>query len=79
MVALLLPVYTADHVKGTVLFQLFKQSGTGSEIEVGVGKGTAGSGVHLNGDVDLLVVLDGGSRFNFEHGVYSIRSLLGNK
>ena len=78
MIGLLLAGHTGNHVKFTALVQLSDQGRSGAEVQVGVGKGPAGGGIHVHGGVNGVSDLHGGCLLNFEHGVDGGGVLLGN-
>ena len=77
MVALLSIVHTGYHVKGAALIQLGNQVRAGAEVQIAVGKGPTGGGIHLDGDIDVVLIPDGGGCLDFEHRINGIRTLLG--
>ena len=78
MIGLLLAGHTGNHVKFTALVQLSGQGRAGAEVQVGVGKGPAGGGIHVHGGVNGIAYLDSRCLLNFEHGVDGGGVLLGN-
>ena len=78
MIGLLLAGRTGNHVKFTALVQLSGQGRAGAEVQVGVGKGPAGGGIHVHGGVNGVADFDGRSLLNLEHGVNGVGTLLGN-
>ena len=77
MVALLAVIHTGHHIEGAALVQLGNQVRAGAEVQIAVGKGPAGGGIYLDGDVDIVLVPDGGGCFNLEHGIDRVHPLLG--
>ena len=78
VIGLLLARHTGNHVKFTALVQLSGQGRAGAEVQVGVGKGPAGGGIHVHGGVNGIAYLDSRCLLNFEHGVDGGGVLLGN-
>ena len=79
MVALLLAVYTGNHIELAARFQLGNQVRAGTEVQVAVSECAAGGGVHLKSNINVVLILDCGSGLCLEHGVDGICTLLGNK
>ena len=79
MIALLAAVHTGYHVKGAALVQLGNQVRAGAEVQIAVGKGTAGGGIHLDSNIDIVLVPDSGGRLDFEHRINGLCPLLGHK
>ena len=78
VVSLLFTGHTGNHVEFAALVQLSGQGRAGAEVQVGVGKGPAGGGIHVHGGVNGIAHFDGSCLLNFEHGVDGGGVLLGN-
>ena len=72
-------VYTRNNVEFSARIQLGNQVGAGAKIQVAIGERAAGGGIHLDGDVDVLIVLHRGSSAHIKHGIDRIYALLGDK
>ena len=80
MIRLFLSIRCTDrHVECTALIQLVHQCRTGAEIQIGISEDTFGCGVYKYGSINGIAHLHCRCFFNFEHGVNSVRSLLGHE
>ena len=72
-------VYARSNAELSARVQLSNQSRARAEVQIAVGESAAGGGVHVDGNINLILILDRSGSLDLEHGVDRVCALLGNK
>ena len=71
--------HAADDVERAALIKLGGQRRARTEVQIGIGEGSARGRIHLHRGVDRVADLDGSGRLDLEHGIDRIDALLGDE